>query len=269
MKAVIFAGGFGTRLSEETNNKPKPMVTVGSMPILWHIMKIYSFYGINDFIICLGYQGHSIKQFFADYALRCSDVTFDLENDRLHVHNHIKEPWRVTLVDTGLHTMTGGRLRRIRPYLDEETFCVTYGDGLSDVNIRDLVNFHKRCGKLFTMTVCKHTSRFGVLSLEGDLVDNFAEKPITEGSWMNSGFFVMEPRFLDYIESDQTVLEREPIHNAVKNRQIAAFKHLGFFRGMDSLRDRTELEALWNSNQAPWKKWSEFRQAAMEKAGVQ
>jgi glucose-1-phosphate cytidylyltransferase len=256
MKAVILAGGRGTRISEESHSKPKPMITIGEMPILWHIMKIYSAHGIHDFVICLGYKSEIIKQFFAEYALRMSDVTFDLALDRITVHRHVKEPWRVTLVNTGLDTMTGGRLKRIREHVSDGTFCMTYGDGLSDVDVSQVVAFHKQHGRMATMTVSKHVSRFGILTVRPDsLVDQFVEKPTHEGSWMNSGFYVMEPKCLDLIEGDETVLEKEPIETLVRTRQLAAFRHMGFFMGMDSLRDRHELEALWASGQAPWKKW--------------
>jgi len=256
MKAVILAGGKGTRISEETVSKPKPMISIGSMPIIWHIMKTYSYYGVNDFILCLGYKGPVIKEFFSNYALRMSNVTFDFVENKIEVHNHIREPWRVTLVDTGLETMTGGRLKRAADYLDNETFCLTYGDGLSDVNVSKVVEFHRSQSKLATMTVCKHISRFGILQLdEKSLVERFVEKPIEEGSWMNSGFYVMEPEFIQYIDGDSTVLEREPMDRAINDRQLSAYKHLGFFRGMDSLRDQMELEQLWETGKAPWKKW--------------
>lgn len=256
MKAVILAGGKGTRISEETISKPKPMVTIGGMPILWHIMKIYSAHGINDFVICLGYKGHVIKEFFASYALRMSNVTFDFVENAMEVHNHVREPWKVTLVETGLETMTGGRLRRIKDYLENDSFCMTYGDGLSDVDITKVIAQHRSQGKLATMTVCKHTSRFGLLQLNDDgLVNKFVEKPVEEGNWMNSGFYVMEPEFINYIDGDDTVLEREPIERAVRESQLTAYRHMGFFRGMDSLRDQMELEELWQKGKAPWKKW--------------
>ncbi|HTL46596.1 MAG TPA: glucose-1-phosphate cytidylyltransferase [Verrucomicrobiae bacterium] len=258
MKAVILAGGRGTRISEETTVKPKPMVTIGEMPILWHIMKIYTAHGINDFILCLGYKSEIIKQFFAEYALRMSDVTFDMAQDKIIVHRHVKEPWRVTLVNTGLDTATGGRLRRIRDHVTGGPFCMTYGDGLSDVNITDLIAYHKQHRRLVTMTVCKHTSRFGILTLDQDnRVDQFVEKPTHEGSWMNSGFYVMDPEFLDAIEGDDTILEKGPMENLVKLKQLAAFRHTGFFMGMDSMRDRMELEKMWAAGNAPWKKWKD------------
>lgn len=257
MKVVILAGGRGTRISEETASKPKPMVTIGDMPILWHLMKIYSHYGLHDFIICLGYKGEIIKQFFSEYGLRMSDVTFDMQEGKMKIHRKNHEPWRVTLIDTGLDTGTGGRLKRIREYVKWEPFHFTYGDGLSDVNIDQLMRYHRKQGKLVTMTVSRHASRFGVLKLTGDNVDEFVEKPVMEGSWMNSGFFVMQPEFLNYIEGEHTILEKSPIKKLVQQKQLAAFKHTGFFRGMDSMRDKNELEALWEAKVAPWKKWED------------
>jgi glucose-1-phosphate cytidylyltransferase len=257
MKAVILAGGRGTRISEETTSKPKPLITIGEMPILWHIMKIYSHYGIHDFVICLGYKGDLIKQFFTQYELQMSDFTVDMVKGKIEFHKKAHEPWRVTLVNTGLDTATGGRLKRVREYVEGETFCFTYGDGLSNVNINSLLEFHRRQGKLATMTVCRHTSRFGLVKLAGDQVQQFVEKPVEEGSWMNSGFYVMESDFIDYIQGDETVLEKEPVVKLVEDGQLAAFKHAGFFRGMDSMRDRIELENLWSSDQAPWRVWKD------------
>ncbi len=258
MKAVILAGGRGTRICEETVLKPKPMVRIGEMPILWHIMKIYSSFGINDFIICLGYKGEVIKEFFANYELWMSDVTFDMAAGQMTVHKKAHEPWRVTLIDTGLDTATGGRLKRIREYIQGGTFCFTYGDGLSDVDVSDVIRYHRRQGRLATMTVCRHISRFGILNIgEDGNVKRFSEKPAENGSWMNSGFFVAEPDFLDYIEDDETVLERGPLEKVIQDGQLAAYQHEGFFRGMDSMRDRQELEKLWHANAAPWKKWND------------
>ncbi len=257
MKVVILAGGRGTRISEETVLKPKPMITIGEMPILWHIMKIYSRYGFHDFVICLGYKSEIIKQFFTQYEIQMSDVTVDMMQGKVEFRKKFHEPWRITLVNTGLDTATGGRLKRVREYVEGETFCFTYGDGLSNVNIHDLLTFHREQGKLVTMTVCRHTSRFGMLKLNGDQVEQFVEKPVEEGSWMNSGYYVMESEFIDMISDDSTILEKEPIERLVQNGQLAAFRHHGFFRGMDSMRDRTELENLWNSQQAPWKVWSD------------
>ncbi len=257
MKAVILAGGRGTRITEETTLKPKPMITIGEMPILWHIMKIYSHYGIHDFVICLGYKAEMIKQFFIQYELQMSDLTVDMVKSKVEFHRKFHEPWRVTLVNTGLETMTGGRLRRVREYLGNETFCFTYGDGLSNVNINHLLDFHRTQRKLATMTVCRHTSRFGMLKLDGERVTQFIEKPEEEGSWMNSGFYVMEPEVIDSIPGDDTVLEKGPIERLVLDGQLAAYKHLGFFRGMDSMRDKIELETLWQEQKAPWKVWRE------------
>lgn len=256
MKAVLLAGGFGTRLSEETALKPKPMVEVGSMPILWHVMKIYSSYGINDFVICCGYKAHVIKEYFANYFLHRSDVTFDLSHNKMEVHKKTAEPWKVTLVDTGPNTMTGGRLKRVREYVGSETFCFTYGDGLSDVNVGKLVQFHKDHKKAATVTAAQHVNRFGILRLgDKDVVSAFVEKPVEEGSWLNSGFFVLEPSVFDLIEGDPTVFEREPLHSLVSKNQLVAYKHHGFFMGMDSLREKNQLEEMWQSGKAPWKVW--------------
>jgi len=257
MKAVILAGGKGTRLSEETVLKPKPMVEIGQMPMLWHIMKIYSAYGVNDFIICCGYKAHLVKEYFANYFLHRSDVTFDMVSNSMEVHQKHAEPWRVTLIDTGLDTMTGGRLKRVKDYIGDETFCFTYGDGLCDVNISKVIEFHRAQKKCATVTVSRHQSRFGVVhENEKGIVTQFAEKPVAETSWMNSGFFVMEPRVLDYVDGDLTVFEKEPIQKLVREGQLAAFNHDGFFQGMDSLRDKTILEDLWNAGKAPWHVWS-------------
>lgn len=255
MKAVILAGGKGTRLSEETILKPKPMVEIGYMPILWHIMKIYSFYGVNEFVICCGYKASAIKEYFSNYFLHRSDVTFDMEHNKMEVHKKHAEPWKVTLVYTGLDTATGGRLKRVQDYVGKETFCMTYGDGLSNVNIKDLIAFHKKQGKLVTVTAMRHKHRFGVLHIRDNQVIKFSEKPVDEADWMNSGFFVMEPKFLDYIEGDEDVLEQKPMEKLVKDDQLAAYKHDGFFQAMDSLREKMLLEDLWHAGKAPWHVW--------------
>jgi glucose-1-phosphate cytidylyltransferase len=254
MKAVILAGGMGTRLSEETILKPKPMVEIGGRPMLWHILKIYSAHGINDFIICLGYRGYIIKEYFANYFLHNSDVTFDIGKNQMTVHQQHAEPWRVTLVDTGEDAMTGGRLKRVAPYLDNETFCFTYGDGVGDVDIRESIAFHQAQGKLATVTAAQPPGRFGLLGLEGDAVVSFHEKP-DEGGWINGGFFVLEPRVLDYIAGDESVWEREPMEGLARDGQLAAYKHNGFWQPMDTVRDRARLEELWDTGRAPWKTW--------------
>ncbi len=255
MKAVILAGGLGTRISEETDLKPKPMVEIGGMPVLWHIMKIYSHYGINDFIICLGYKGYVIKEYFANYFLHMSDITFDMKNNEMQVHHKSAEPWRVTLVDTGAETMTGGRLKRVKSYLDEEDFCFTYGDGLSDVNISELIQFHKTQKKLATLTAVIPRERFGVLELEGHKIKQFKEKPRGDGSWINGGFFVLSPKVIDYITDDTVTWEQEPMHHLAENGQMNAFFHEGFWQPMDTLREKKMLENLWTTNKAPWKVW--------------
>jgi len=257
MKVVILAGGFGTRLSEESHLKPKPMIEIGERPILWHIMKIYSHYGFNDFIICLGYKGYYIKEYFANYYLHESDVTFNFKhgNEQL-IHAHSAEPWRVTLVNTGIDTMTGGRVKRIQPYIGNETFMLTYGDGVSDINIKELTNYHKAHGKLATVTTTQPTGRFGALNLsEDNAVNGFQEKPKGDGAWINAGFFVMEPKVFDYIKDDGTILEREPLENLAKRNQLFAYKHSGFWQPMDTLRDKNYLEELWKSGKALWKIW--------------
>ncbi|MFZ5802840.1 MAG: glucose-1-phosphate cytidylyltransferase [Candidatus Omnitrophota bacterium] len=257
MKAVILAGGRGTRISEETLLKPKPLIEVGGMPILWHIMKIYSAFGIYEFVICCGYKSYMIKEFFSNYFLRMTDVTFDMKFNNLEVHQQHAEPWRVTVVDTGEDTMTGGRLKRAREYIGSETFCFTYGDGVSDLNIQKLLEFHRQQKTIATMTATQHYSRFGVVNVNGSsLVSKFIEKPRHEGSWLNSGFFVMEPRIFDYIEGDHVIFEKEPIAKLVADKQLAAYRHEGFFQGMDSLRDRELLEGLWREGKAPWKVWA-------------
>ena len=257
VKAVILAGGYGTRISEESAVRPKPMVEIGDNPILWHIMKIYSFYGINDFIICCGYKSHVIKEYFANYHLHRADVTFDLRNDEMHVHNNGAEPWRVTLVETGDGTLTGGRLKRVKEYVVDETFCMTYGDGVSNVNIHDLVAFHKEQGTLATLTAAQPPGRFGAFRLNRDenKVSSFKEKPDGDGAWVNSGFFVLEPGVIDYIEGDAITWEKQPMEMLAADGQLAAYRHSGFWQPMDSLRDKHVLEDLWQSGKAPWKVW--------------
>lgn len=255
MKTVILAGGFGTRISEESHLKPKPMIEIGDKPILWHIMKIYSFYGYNDFIICLGYKQYMIKEFFAQYYLHTSDITFDLKNNALTVHNNTSEPWRVTLVDTGLNTMTGGRVRRIKDYIGNETFMLTYGDGVSDVNIDELVRFHKSHGKKATLTAVSIDQRFGVLGIEGDCVKEFREKSKADVSRVNGGFMVLEPSVFDYIKGDDTVFEKGPLEALAKEGELGAFLHNGFWKPMDTQREKQQLEELWASSRAPWRIW--------------
>jgi len=257
MKIVILAGGFGTRISEESHLRPKPMIEIGERPILWHIMKIYSSYGYNDFVICLGYKGYFIKEYFAHYFLHESDVTFDFRNDNESViHHHSAEPWKVTLVNTGLNTMTGGRVKRIKPYINNEPFMLTYGDGVSDVDINKLVEFHKLSGRLATVTSIQPNGRFGALEIgNNNEVRGFQEKPRGDGSWINAGFFVMQPEVLDYIEDDSTILEKEPLETLAKQDQLIAYKHEGFWQPMDTLRDKNYLEDLWATKKAPWKIW--------------
>ena len=255
MKVVLLAGGFGSRLSEETAVKPKPMVEIGGKPILWHIMKIYSHYGINEFVICCGYKGYMIKEYFANYFLHMSDVTFDIMNNKMEVHKKSAEPWNVTLIDTGLSTMTGGRLKRAEQYVNDDTFCFTYGDGLADINITDLIKFHKEKKKKATVTAIQQRGRFGNIEMENDLVKHFKEKPLGDGSWVNGGFFVLEPQIFDYLEDDNTVWEREPLEKLSINNQLSAYKHTGFWHAMDTLRDKVELEEMWKTGKAMWKKW--------------
>ena len=257
MKVVILAGGFGTRISEESHLKPKPMVEIGERPILWHIMKIYSSYGFNDFVICLGYKGYCIKEYFAHYFLHESDVTFDFrsENERV-VHTHSAEPWRVTLVNTGLETMTGGRVKRVKDYIDNKPFMLTYGDGVADVNIKQLVEYHKNHGKLATVTSIQPAGRFGALDLDDDnVIHGFQEKPKGDGAWINGGFFVMQPEVLNYIVDDTTIFEKEPLEGLARDGQLVAHKHSGFWQPMDTLRDKMHLEELWKTGLAPWKVW--------------
>lgn len=257
MKVVILAGGFGTRLSEETGIKPKPMVEIGDKPILWHIMKIYATYGLNDFIICLGYKGYMIKEYFATYTLQMSDITFDLRNNKIEIHQNGTEPWRVTLVDTGQNTMTGGRIKRVKEYIGNETFCLTYGDGVINVNIKDLIAFHKDQEALATLTAVQSPGRFGAFKLGRDQtkIEAFKEKPLGDGAWINGGFFVLEPDVIEYIKSDSTVWEHEPMDKLAKNGFLSAYKHEGFWHPMDTLRDKNVLEKLWENGEAPWKVW--------------
>lgn len=255
MKAIILAGGLGTRISEETAIRPKPMIEIGGKPVLWHIMKTYSAHGINDFVVCCGYKGYVIKEYFANYFLHMSDITFDMRNNKMEVHQQSAEPWRVTLVDTGEETMTGGRIKRVADYIGNEDFCCTYGDGISDVNITALIEFHKQHGKLATLTATQPPGRFGALALSGYNVLNFQEKPHGDGSWINGGFFVLSAKVFNYIEGDSTIWEREPMERLAKEGQIAAHFHSGFWQPMDTLRDKNHLEALWASGNAPWKIW--------------
>ncbi|OGT41133.1 MAG: glucose-1-phosphate cytidylyltransferase [Gammaproteobacteria bacterium RIFCSPHIGHO2_12_FULL_40_19] len=255
MKAVILAGGFGSRISEETGTIPKPMIAIGGMPILWHIMKIYSAYGINDFIICLGHKGHQIKNYFANYFLYTSDVTFDIAQNTMTVHEKHAETWKVTLVDTGETTMTGGRLKRVRSYLGDDDFCFTYGDGLSDINIKKLIQFHKTHGKLATVTAVKPTGRFGAVEIEDHSVISFNEKPLGDGAWINGGFFILSPKVIDLIRDDSINWEEKPMQQLVKAGQLEAYCHKGFWQPMDTLREKNLLESLWQTQQAPWKIW--------------
>jgi glucose-1-phosphate cytidylyltransferase len=256
VKAVILAGGLGTRISEETQIKPKPMIDIGGSPILWHIMKIYSHYGINDFIICLGYKGHTIKEFFANYYLYQSDVTFDMARNAMEVHNSTSENWRVTLVNTGEHTQTGGRLKRVQEYVGDETFCFTYGDGVTDANIQELIAFHEAQRTYATLTAVQPPGRFGSIELHENKISQFQEKPPGDGSWISGGFFVLEPAIFDFIkQGDETVWERAPMEDLARAGQLSAYRHYGFWQPMDTLRDKMKLEELWVSGHAPWKVW--------------
>jgi len=255
MKAVILAGGLGTRISEETQTRPKPMVEIGGKPVLWHIMKTYSHHGIDDFIICCGYKGYLIKEYFANYALHQSDVTFDMRRRDVVIHQSGAEPWSVTLVDTGEETATGGRLRRVAPYIGDEDFCFTYGDGVSDVDITALVEFHRRQGALATVTAVHPPGRFGVLTLTRDKITAFAEKPSDDAGWINGGYFVLSPKAIGYVADDDTAWEREPMERLARDGQLAAFVHAGFWQPLDTLRDRNLLNDLWNGGNAPWKTW--------------
>lgn len=255
MKAVILAGGLGTRISEETVSRPKPMIEIGGRPILWHILKLYSAYGIDDFIICCGYKGYVIKEYFANYFLHMSDVTIDMAHNTMEVHHKNAEPWKVTLVDTGDLTQTGGRLKRIKNYVDSD-FCMTYGDGVGSVNIAELIKFHNSHGRLATMTAVQPPGRFGALGFEGNKVQSFLEKPQGDGGWINGGFFVLNPRVLDLIDGDETIWERKPLELLAQQHQLQAYFHKGFWQPMDTLRDKTSLEELWSSGSAPWKLWN-------------
>ena len=256
MKAVILAGGYGTRLSEETHLKPKPMVEIGDRPILWHIMKLYSAHGVNDFIICCGYKGYVIKEYFANYFLHMSDVTFDMQLNEMQVHQKHAEPWRVTLVDTGESTLTGGRLKRIKKYIDDETFCFTYGDGVSDINIKRLINYHQKSGLWATVTAVQPPGRYGALNInDKGIILNFQEKPQGEGGWVNGGFFNLEPQVFDLIEGDKTSWESQTLPLIASKGQLAAFHHHGFWQPMDTLRDKNMFEGLWRSDKAPWRVW--------------
>ena len=256
MKVVILAGGYGTRISEESYLKPKPMIDIGERPILWHIMKLYSYYGYNDFIICLGYKGYIIKEYFAHYFLHESNVTFDFTNSNVVTHSNTAEPWKVTLIDTGLETMTGGRVKRIESYINNETFMLTYGDGVSNVNINQLVKYHKEHGKAATVTAAQLKGRFGSMGLRSDSqVDSFQEKPRGDGSWVNAGFFIMEPKVFEYINGDETTLEKEPLENLSRDGQLMAYKHNDFWQPMDTMRDKSMLEELWKNQNPPWKVW--------------
>jgi glucose-1-phosphate cytidylyltransferase len=255
MKAVILAGGLGTRISEESVSRPKPMIEIGGRPILWHIMKMYSFHGINDFVICCGYKGYVIKEYFANYFLHMSDVTIDMSNNSIEVHHKKADPWKVTLVDTGEATQTGGRLKRVADYIDDD-FCMTYGDGVGSVDISDLVKFHQGHGKLATMTAVQPPGRFGALEIDGTQINSFLEKPQGDGGWVNGGFFVLNPKVLSLIDGDETLWEKQPLENLAKQAQLQSFFHSGFWQPMDTLRDKNHLEELWASGKAPWKFWA-------------
>lgn len=256
MKAVILAGGLGTRISEETHLKPKPMIEIGGKPILWHIMKIYSSYGVNDFVICCGYKGYVIKEYFANYFLHMSDVTFDIANNTMQVHQKYAEPWKITLVDTGDETLTGGRLKRVSSYLGEDSFCFTYGDGVSNINIAKLIEFHMGHGKLATVTAVHPPGRFGVIQRDGNQVIGFSEKPQGDGGVINGGFFVLSPECIDLIEGDNTIWEGAPLTSLVNKGNLMLYEHQGFWQPMDTLRDKNYLEDLWDTGKAPWKVWS-------------
>lgn len=255
MKVVILAGGLGTRISEESHLKPKPMIEIGGRPILWHIMKIYSKFGLNDFVVCCGYKSYVIKEYFANYFLHLSDVTFDLKKNQMEVHHNESEPWKVTLVDTGEETMTGGRIKRVRKYIGDEDFCLTYGDGLADINITELLKFHKDHGGMATLTATQPPGRFGALKIENTLIQSFKEKPQGDGNWINGGFFVLNPKVIDLIEGDKTVWEENPLQALANSQQLHAFHHHGFWQPMDTLRDKNQLEQMWASGKAPWKTW--------------
>ncbi len=256
MKAVILAGGFGTRISEETADKPKPMIEIGGKPIIWHIMKLYSHYGINDFIICCGYKGYMIKEYFANYQTHMSDMTVDLKTGDMKYYNSKAEPWNITLVDTGLNTMTGGRIKRVRDVIGNETFMLTYGDGVANINIDELLKFHKKFGKIATVTSVQPAGRFGALDIKDNgEVGSFVEKPVGDGGWINGGFFVLSSEIFNYIKDDSTVFEKEPLKKLALENELVAYKHRGFWKPMDTLRDKIEIETLWDNNMAPWKIW--------------
>lgn len=254
LKTVILAGGKGTRITEETLHRPKPLIEIGDMPIIWHLMKIYSTYGFNDFVICSGYKGDMIKEFFENYSLKSSEITINIEQEKTKPRD--SKSWNVTLVDTGLETMTGGRLKRIKKYVEDDTFCVTYGDDLKSVNITDLVKFHKKQKKLATLTVARHQDRFGIVDMENDLVTRLTEKPIMENIWINGGYFVFEPQVLDLIRDDSTVLERETLNELIKQGNLTAYKYYGRYQPLDTMKDKIELEDMWNSGKAYWKVWA-------------
>lgn len=253
MKVLLLAGGYGTRISEETDIRPKPMIEIGGKPILWHIMKIYSKYGFNDFVILLGYKGYYIREYFANYYLHQSDVTFDMKTGHMQTHNNASEPWKVTLIDTGLDTMTGGRIKRARDYIEDKPFLLTYGDGVSDINIAELVEFHKSSKTQATMTAIQPAGRFGALDISTGLVTKFVEKPAGDGNWINGGFMVCEPSVLELIENDKTIFEQYPLQTLASNNQLAAYKHSGFWQCMDTIRDKIYLNELWDTGKAPWK----------------
>ena len=255
MKAIILAGGLGTRISEESHLRPKPMIEIGGKPILWHIMKMYSQHGINDFIICLGYKGYVIKEYFSNYFLHMSDVTFCMRENNMEIHQKFAEPWKITLVDTGENTMTGGRLKRVASFIDNETFCFTYGDGVSDIDITKLVDYHKSAGRQATVTAIQPPGRYGALDIAEGAVKKFQEKPAGDGAWINGGFFVLEPSVLDYIEGDESVWEQFPLNKLASSGQLSAYQHNGFWQAMDTLREKTYLEELWSAGRAPWKSW--------------
>jgi glucose-1-phosphate cytidylyltransferase len=253
MKAVILAGGLGTRISEETQLKPKPMIEIGGKPILWHIMKIYSTQGINEFVICCGYKGYMIKEYFANYFLHMSDVTLDIKNNKMEIHKKSAEPWKITLVDTGGDTMTGGRLKKIKQYINNETFCFTYGDGVSNINIKNLIDFHNKEKTFATVSAVQQSGKYGVLNITDKKVTKFNEKP--SGDWINAGFFVLEPNIFDYLKDDSTIWEKEPLQKLASENQLSVFKHTEFWQPMDTMREKIYLEELWNSDKAPWKIW--------------
>lgn len=256
MKVLLLAGGLGTRISEESHLRPKPMIEIGGKPILWHIMKIYAHHGLTEFVVLAGYRAYMIKEYFANYFLHSSDVTFDLKKNEMTVHQNFSEPWKVTIVDTGEATQTGGRMKRVKDYLGTEPFCLTYGDGVSDVNVKELISFHKDSGRLATLTAVQPPGRFGQLHFSGHQVSKFIEKPEGDGGYINGGFFVLSPKVLDYISGDATIWEKEPMEKLALEKQLGAFKHNGFWRPMDTLRDKTALEEMWLSGKAPWKVWS-------------